>query len=141
MTISIRLLTLVCLLTAVSILGCSHSSDSAANFNVRVFAVDGEGKEVELGSLYWGFGSPESPEGTTEILCGTIEDPQTCSYLDIGFEAQGLIWLWAISPVPNLNPDSTCFLDISGRMVIDADPSQQQSVTIVLDEPGGGCFD
>ena len=125
------------ILVATLVLGCSDNSDSPASFNVRVFGVDEEGSPVELVFLTWGYGTPQSPEGTTEVLCGTVENEETCTALDVGFEAQGEIWIRAVSPLPSSDP--FCFYSISGESRMIATPNQPQNVIIILDQFSGIC--
>ena len=125
------------ILVATLILSCSDSSDSVDGFNVRVFGVDEEGNAVELALLTWGYGTHQSPEGTTEVLCGTVENEQTCAALDVGFEAQGEIWIRAVSPLPSSDP--FCFYSISGESRMIAAPGRAQNMTIVLDQSSGIC--
>lgn len=117
--------------------GCSDSSDNQDNFNVRVFGVDAEGNAVDLASLYWGFGTFEFPEGRTSIFCNAEDFNEGCTSLDIGFEAQGGIWIEALSPLPGTDPQ--CVFWLSGESQINADPSQRQVVTIVVEKPNGIC--
>jgi len=123
-----------------SLAGCSDDNNDGATFNIRVSAVDGNGANVDLAYLVWGYGTSESPEGRVLMFCDGDNFNQACDSLDIGFEAQGEIWIEALSPLPGDDPE--CVLGYTGGTRIDANPSEAQRVIVTIHQdkgPAGIC--
>lgn len=135
---NIKLIVNVCwLFLPLTLIGCSDGADVVENYNVRVSGTDTDGRAVGLLFLNWGYGDAYTPEGTTEVLCDPTNLDRTCEALDIGFEAQGRIWIQALSPQKSDDPE--CSFWIEGAASFNAQPSDQQLLNIQLTEFGGVC--
>ena len=115
----------------------SHSHNISPAYNVRVNALDSGGEPVDISTVYWGWGTRDFPEGGGGTSCNALDADLTCMHLDLGFEAQGDIWVAAFSPLPSVE---NCHYNVSGDVRIEADPTVEQSLTLRLLEVNETCF-
>lgn len=129
----------VILLSVFVLASCdSDSRTSDDTFNLKVSAADEEGKPQAMNGLYWGYVNERGQlSNTTEILCNAEDWAESCPELEIGMEAHGAIRITAIQDTDDAG--TSCDLDVSGYIDIEADPSVGQYVVVVLDQHGGTC--
>jgi hypothetical protein len=126
--------------------GCSDGNDgtvqnSSPEFNIEVSAVDDSNAAVQLKFISWGYVDIDGNVANwTEVLCDTPESLIQCDILNIGFEAHGEIRVFGSSGLER-SGISTCISWIEGAEDVLANPTQEQRLTLRLDEYGGGCAD
>lgn len=144
MTVTFRTFSIFLLGVVFSLPGCSDGNggyvqNSSPEFNIEVSAVDDTNAAVQLKLINWGYVDIDGNVANwTEVLCDTPGSSVQCDILNIGFEADGEI---RVSGLSNLEPsgNTTCVLWIEGSEDVLANPTQEQKLTLRLDQYGGGC--
>lgn len=127
----------VSILALVLLTACKDSgSSNEVEANVRVFA-ERKGAAIMLSNVTWSYVNESGQtSGLQSIDCDPDDNGEMCDYIDIGFEAQGMIEIYGIH---YLFKSEFCELGYVGTVAVDANPGEFQVLIVNLEEEGGAC--
>lgn len=127
--------------------GCSDDggdddrADTSAHppeFNIKVQTVDAEGNPLETEYFRWAYiDSDGNTPNVFEVACA--DGAEKCSEREIGFEAVGAISLFSSTGTHADPDDPDCHNGLEGDASMDADPTLEQTVQVVLDHEWRVC--